>query len=87
MNITLKNVPVKLHRALKKAAKKQDRSLNAQIIHMLKTEAEQLERRQRAAEWREKVDRLRESLPPMDDSASLIREDRESHSMPDPGLS
>jgi hypothetical protein len=77
MNITLKNVPVKVHKALKKLAKEQGRSLNAQIIHTLETEAEQLERRQRAAEWREKAERFAASLPPMDPSAPIIRRERE----------
>jgi len=76
MNITLKNVPVKVHKPSKKAAKEQGRSLNAQIIHTLETEAEKLERL-RAAEWLEKADRLAGSLPPMADSAPLIREERE----------
>jgi len=35
MDITLKNVPDKVYRALKRAAKEQGRSLNAQIIHTL----------------------------------------------------
>lgn len=79
MNITLKNVPVKVHKALKKAAKEQGRSLNAQILQALENEAAELERRRKFAQWRKELDRLRKSLPPMDDSAPLIREDRNSH--------
>lgn len=76
MNITLKNVPDKIYRIVKRAAKEQGRSLNAQIIHMLEAEAAELERRRRASEWRKQVDRFAASLPPMDASAPLIRQDR-----------
>jgi hypothetical protein len=47
MNITLKNVSPKLHKALKRAAKEEGRSLNAHIIHKLEIEAAILERRKR----------------------------------------
>jgi hypothetical protein len=33
MNITLKNVPPNVHKALKRAAKEEGRTLNAHIIH------------------------------------------------------
>lgn len=79
MNITLKNVPVKVHKALKRAAKKEGRSLNAHIIQKLEEEAAGLERRKKFANWRKELERLRKSLPPMDDSTPLIRQDRESH--------
>jgi len=39
MNITLKNVPDKVYRTVKRAAKEQGRSLNAQIIQLLEAEA------------------------------------------------
>lgn len=77
MNITLKNVPPKVHKALKRAAKEQGRSLNAQIIQTLEDEAAELERRKRSANWRKELERFRKSLPRMDDSTPLIRQDRE----------
>jgi hypothetical protein len=49
MNITLKNVPDKVYRTVKRAAKEQGRSLNAQIIQLLETEAAHLERRKKAS--------------------------------------
>jgi hypothetical protein len=79
MNITLKNVPVKVHRALKRAAKEEGRSLNAHIIHKLEMEAAILERRKKFASWRKELEQLRKSLPRIGDSTPLIREDRESH--------
>ncbi|MGP0074137.1 MAG: FitA-like ribbon-helix-helix domain-containing protein [Bryobacteraceae bacterium] len=77
MNITLKNVPVKVHRALKRAAKEQGRSLNAQIIQTLELEAAHLERRRKLPQLIEKLNRFAASLPPMDDSAPLIRQERQ----------
>jgi len=51
MNITLKNVPEKVYQTVKRAAKEQGRSLNAQIIHALEAEAAEFERRKRTAKW------------------------------------
>ncbi len=79
MNITLKNVPPKVHRALKRAAKEEGRSLNAHIIHKLEIEAAILERRKRLPQIIKELDRFRKSLPGMGNSTPLIREDRESH--------
>ena len=50
MNITLKNVPDKVYRTVKQAAKEQGRSLNAQIIRTLEAEAAELERRKKLSE-------------------------------------
>ena len=79
MNITLKNVPDKVHRALKQEAKKQGRSLNAQIIQLLEAEAADVERRKKSRKWREELERFRNSLPPMEDSTRLIRQERDRH--------
>jgi hypothetical protein len=79
MNITLKNVPDKVYRTVKRAAKEQGRSLNAQIIRALEAEAAEFERRKRVAGWRKELDRFAATLPPMDDSAPLIRQERERH--------
>ena len=77
MNITLKNVPDKVYKAVKRAAKEQGRSLNAQIIHTLQAEAAEVERKKRAAAWRKNVDQFRNSLPPQEDSTPLIRQERQ----------
>ena len=77
MNITLKNVPDKVYRTVKQAAKEQGRSLNAQIIRTLEAEAAELERRKRVAKWRKELDRFSNSLPLMDDSTPLIRQERQ----------
>ena len=79
MNITLKNVPDKVYRAVKRAAKEQGRSLNAQIIQLLEAETAELERRRKSRQWRAELERFRKSLPPMDDSTRLIRQQRERH--------
>ena len=79
MNITLKNVPDKVYRAVKRAAKEQGRSLNAQIIQLLETEAAQLDRRKKRAEWLADLEKFRNSLPRMDDSTPLIRQERQRH--------
>jgi predicted HicB family RNase H-like nuclease len=39
MDITVKNVPEAIHRVLKREAKKQGRTLNAEIIQVLATAA------------------------------------------------
>src|ERR1700733_6334201 len=72
MNITLKNVPDKVYRTVKRAAKEQGRSLNAQIIQLLETEAAQLDRRKKRAEWLADLEKFRNSLPRMDDGTPLI---------------
>jgi len=77
MNITLKNVPDKVYRTVKRAAKEQGRSLSAQIIQLPEAEAAEFERRKRAAKWRKDVERFAASLPPVEDSAPLIRQERQ----------
>jgi hypothetical protein len=77
MNITLKNVPDSVYRTIKREAKTKGRSLNAQVIQILAAEAAHAERlRKQANLWKE-LDCFAASLPPLDDIASLIREDRE----------
>jgi hypothetical protein len=78
MNITLKNVPPNVHKALTRAAKEEGRSLNAHIIHKLEIEAAILERRKRLPQIIKELEGFRKSLPRMGDSTPLIREDRES---------
>ena len=77
MTITLKNVPDEVCRVLKRAAKEQGRSLNAQIIHILESDAALSERRRKLPELIKELDRFAKSLPPMDDSTPLIRQERQ----------
>ncbi len=77
MNITLKNVPQAVYRVIRREAKEQGRSLNAQIIQTLQMEAAEVERRRRLGEVRKELDRFGASLPSLADSTPLIRQDRE----------
>jgi hypothetical protein len=77
MNITLKNVPDSVYRVIKREAKKKRRSLNAEIIQALESEAAEAERRRQLGNLRKELDRFAASLPPLEDSAPLIRADRE----------
>jgi hypothetical protein len=76
MNITLKNVPQRVYQTMRREAKDQGRSLNAQIIKTLETEAAAVARRKRLRGLRLELDRFAASIPPLDDSTPLIREDR-----------
>lgn len=76
MNITVKNIPARVYQVIKRGAKQHGRSLNAQIMQALEAEAAELERRRRMSRLREELDRFAASLPPLEDSAPLIRQDR-----------
>lgn len=76
MNITVKNIPEEVYRVMKREAKRKRRSLNAEIIQTLEAEAAEAERRRQLGNLRKELDRFAASLPPLADSASLIREDR-----------
>ena len=77
MNITLKNVPQAVYRVIRREAKEQGRSLNAQIIQTLQVEAAEVERRRRLGEVKRELERFAASLPTLSDSTPLIRQDRE----------
>lgn len=77
MNITVKNVPDSVYRTIKAEAKRNRRSLNAEIIQTREAEAAVVERRGEVTNLRAELDRFAASLPPLGDIASLIREDRE----------
>ena len=76
-NLTIKNVPEPLHRALKKLAEEEGRSLNAHVIHQLELSLAEASRRRRMRSQREQFRALVDSLPAMSNSAELIREDRD----------
>jgi hypothetical protein len=77
MNITVKNIPEPVYRVMKREAKRRRRSLNSEIILALETEAGEAERRRQLSNLRKELDRFAASLPPVGDSAPLIRADRE----------
>ena len=77
MNITLKNLPEPVYEVIKSEAKRNRRSLNAQIIQTLEKEAAEAARRQKLTGLRKQMDKLAATLPAMDDSTPLIRRDRE----------
>ena len=77
VNITVKNIPEPIYRAMKREAKRKRRSLNSEIIQVLETEAAEAERRRQLTNLRKELDRFAASLPPVGDSALLIRADRE----------
>jgi hypothetical protein len=76
MNITVKNIPDSIYRAMKREAKGKRRSLNAEIIQALEREAAEAQQRRQLSNLRKELDRFAASLPPLDDSVPLIRADR-----------
>jgi hypothetical protein len=76
MNITVKNIPDSIYRVMKREAKRERRSLNAQIIQVLETEGAEAARRRQLSNLRKELGRFAASLPPLDDSVPLIRGDR-----------
>ena len=76
MNITVKNIPDSIYRVMKREAKRERRSLNAQIIQVLETEGAEAARRRQLSNLRKELERFAASLPPLDDSVPLIRGDR-----------
>lgn len=76
-NLSVKDVPEPVYRQLKEAAQAEGRSLNSYLVSLLTADAEERNRRKRMRENRNDFRRFVESLPRMDDSTPLIREDRE----------
>ncbi len=76
-NVTVKNLPDDVHLALKEAARAQRRSLNGYITDLLTQHVEERARRRRMRETRAALNSFVGSLPHLDDSTVLIREDRD----------
>jgi hypothetical protein len=79
MNLTIKNIPDRIYRTLKREASEKRRSLNAQVILSLARSAEEAERRTQMRESWGDLERFVASLPKMSCSVPLIREDRRRH--------
>ena len=81
-NLILRNIPKEHYRVLKRDAKRNRRSLNAELLAMVADKADMARRRARAAKAMARIDRIREGIarqyPTQLDSADLIREDRDS---------
>ena len=76
-SLTVKDLPDPVYEELKGAARSEGRSLNGYIISLLQAHAEERARRKQMRQAREEFRRFLASLPKMEDSTPLIREDRD----------
>ena len=88
-NLTLRNIPQEHYAALQPGAKRNRRSLNAEVPALLADKAEAAQGRDRAAQAMAEIDRICEEIvreyPDQPDSVDLIREDRDSRLRLEPG--
>jgi len=81
-NLTVRNIPKEVYAVLRQDAKRNRRSLNAEILAMLSDKAEMARRRAEAAKVIPELRKIREEIarkyPNQPDSVDLIREDRDS---------
>ena len=73
MNITIKNVPIKVHRYFKRQAKNHHRSLNQELIVSLLTLSQQRRSREETQRILASVRKLRNQLPPVNLSDEEIK--------------
>jgi len=80
-SLMLRNIPNDAYTALKREAKRNHRSLNAEVLALLRDKAEMARRRARAAQAMKRLDVLQTELvrdfPNQPSSVELIREDRD----------
>ncbi len=76
-NITIKDVPDRVHKELKSAARSQGRSLNGYIVSLLEMSVEERSRRQMMREGRSEFRTFLKSLPTFVDSTEMIRNERD----------
>ena len=76
-NLTIKDLPERVHKELKIAAESQGRSLNRYVVSILELSVEERFRRKMMRSGREDFRRFLSTLPRMSDSGKLIREDRD----------
>jgi hypothetical protein len=77
MNLTVKNIPDAVYRAIKQEAREKKRSLNSQVILAMEVVAEEKKRRRALQKLRKEMESFAASLKPMDSSVPLIRADRD----------
>lgn len=75
--LNIRDLPDNVYGELKNAARAEGRSLNAHVVALLKASIEERHRRKLMREGRAEFRAFVASLPKMDDSTGLIREDRE----------
>jgi len=76
-NLTIKKLPDSMYRQLKKNARVHGRSLNAEVIHIIESDLAEQARFEKMRASAGELERFVASLPPMEDSTPLIREDRD----------
>jgi hypothetical protein len=76
-NLTIKDLPERIHKELKNAARSQGRSLNGYVVSLLELSVEERFRRKMMRAGREEFRKFLSNLPQMSDSTKLIREDRD----------
>jgi plasmid stability protein len=80
-SLTVRNIPKGDYAALKADAKRNRRSMNAEILAMFADKANMAQRRASAAKAMKELDKLRDKVsrkyPNQPDSVDLIREDRD----------
>ena len=76
-NLTLKDLPDAVYNQLKDAARAEGRSLNGYVISILVACTDERSRRKLMREGRAEFRSFLATLPKMDDSTRLIREDRD----------
>jgi len=76
-NLTVKDIPEDVYSQLKAEARSEGRSLNRYIVALLKASTEERDRRKMMRQGRAEFRAFLASLPKMEDSTPLIREDRD----------
>ena len=78
---TVRNIPEEHYGLLRREASRQRTSVNSEILNAIRSKAEELKRRRRAAKAIQRIDKLRAEIarkyPHQSDSVELIREDRD----------
>jgi hypothetical protein len=81
-NVMVRNIPERDYTELQQDAKRNRRSINAQILSLLAENATMNRRRRHAAKVMKRIVKIREEIaakyPNQPDSVDLIREDRDS---------
>jgi plasmid stability protein len=81
-NLTVRNVPEKDYAEIQLDARRNRRSINAEILNLFADRAEMNRRRRHAAKAMKRIGKIREEIarkyPHQPDSVDLIREDRDN---------
>lgn len=75
-NLTIKELPEKIHAELKRAARAEGRSLNSYVLSLLEMSVGERSRRRLMCAGREAFREFLAGLPRLDDSTPILREDR-----------